>query len=48
LAALDLARRCGWAEHVSASGERIVCFTPPRLADYVESRLEEMDGATNS
>jgi hypothetical protein len=45
---LRVAQEAGWAEHVSASGERIVCFWPARLVDYVETRLEELDGCLGS
>jgi hypothetical protein len=41
---LLLAERCGWAGHVSGSGEWILCFKPHRLADYVEARLKETRG----
>ena len=41
LRTLELATQCGWAGHVSGSGEWILCFTPDRLADYVEARLKE-------
>jgi len=32
------AAETGWAEHVSALGDRSIAFTPPRLVDYVELR----------
>jgi hypothetical protein len=48
LETLRVAHEAGWAEHVSASGERIVCFWPTRLVDYVEARLEELDGCLGS
>jgi hypothetical protein len=44
LRSLKLAEQCGWAEHVSTSGERILCFSPDRLADYVAARLQDTDG----
>jgi hypothetical protein len=46
LRSLQLAAQCGWADHVSTSGERIVCFSPERLADYVEARLEASRGGS--
>jgi hypothetical protein len=44
LSTLRLGAQCGWAGHVSSSGEWIICFRPERLADYVEARLQETRG----
>jgi hypothetical protein len=43
LRSLRLAQQCGWAGHVSSSGEWILCFSPDRLADYVAARLQDTD-----
>jgi hypothetical protein len=44
LSTLRLAAQCGWAGHVSGSGEWILCFSPDRLGDYVWARLQEYGG----